>query len=284
MDDLYDLCVSDIKPDAFRRALAKHDPKEWNEVYETDDSDAYGAFHAACQNQSDVKVFEAIFEHVGMEGRDNLWKQTSKSMKQGPLHFLAIRIAEGTIDVGVMEYLLGDGGGGAYWTKKDAEGWTPLHYALDFGFGERSKIRLEMLHVCLVGGGATALFLKEPNYGYVPFWGVMAKKETSWIEVAMRSGASKLMMTANSDVSKRIVRAIEDGFGHVLMNASEKKELVTTIQRDLTRWVADLPHSRGYLEGEATTLQDLPKHLIEDKIIPKIGGYATAHLPARTSK
>lgn len=36
--------------------------------------------------------------------------------------------------------------------------------------------------------------------------------------------------------------------------------------------VSNLPYSQGYIEGTDVQLQDLPKHLIEDKIITKLGG------------
>lgn len=268
--DLYDLCAKRMSPDDFRRQLAKHSPEEWDDIWNVRDEDTYTAFHVACRSQTDIGVFQAIFEHV--KDADRLWKHKSGFFKQTPLHFLCEqRIATNNISSSVVQYLLKEAGGSKYWTVRDAEGWTPLHYAMDPGFGTESHITKTMFEVCIRNGGSAALFVRESNYGYAPIWGAMDKQDMDWLKLAMKLGGTKELLR-----HKDPMQILSPAFKKLLIRTTKEKEIIQFFQKELASGflekVGDMPHTKEYLDGVGMSLQDLPKHVIEDKIIPKIGG------------
>lgn len=267
--DLYDLCATRMSAEEFRRQLESHDPKEWNKVWKVN-NDAYCAFHVACIAQTDIDVFKAIFDHAQDNG--HLWLHRSKMLEQTPLHFLCEqRVAKNNISASTMEYLLKTAGASKCWTMRDGEGWTALHYALDFGYAERTQITKAMLEVCIANGGSTALFIREPQYGYAPIWGVLAKQNVEWLKIVMKLGGTEELMQ-----HKDPMPIIEQAFRHFIAKPDMKREMVQYIQKELAAYylkkVSDLPYTKEYLDNVGVSLQDLPKHVIEDKIIPKIGG------------
>jgi hypothetical protein len=250
----------------------KFDPSEWDEYWQVGETNLVYAFGAACRTQVDVEVFKAIFEHAGDRVK-RLWKQTEKELKWTPLHVLCFyRVSKDSISPDVLEFLLSTVTI-ADWGVCDEEGWTPLHYALDYGYGEKSRIKKDILEVILKHGGSKVLFVAEPNYNFMPFAGVLAKKDEEMIELLMEYGGSEKLMKYKDQMSE-----IEKWLRDVAqsMDAKTRKKVIEAIQKGVSRYyvrkVGDMPNTKEYLEGVGIGLQDLPKHLIEDKIVPKIGG------------
>lgn len=278
-ETLWSLCVNtEISADEFRKRIALHDPNEWKTIVKVQGGDFFTPFHAACISQDDVGVFKAIFDHAN--DPHMLWKLKGK-MEMTPLHFIAIyRLTDNSISAELLKFLLKDAKGSSYWTAKDEEGWTPLHYALDCCFGNKSRMTKTNFKICLENGAAKALFIAETHYGnYTPIVGVFAKKNIEWIEMTMKLGGARELMKMSDpmDVINKAYDVLQStSLDWALLPKTQKEAFMNTIKKELVVHFLDkvshLPNTQGYLEGTSVGLQDLPKHLVEDKIVPKIGG------------